>query len=158
LAIIESEYSKTLETTSEAKYYSGIASEIGLLFWMSVIWRVSINKKSGNQLTKEENEIIRRILNRTLTNSIEKIDLKSMQESKDVKKIGYKLIRCSNYTKDSTSAMVFHPGFRKPYTLLIGEYILFLSLKNHFSQYLTENFFGLKDEIWEATVINKCIK
>ena len=151
MAVIESEYAKTLEKISEVEYNSGIVSEVGLLFWMSVIWRISILNKSGNRFKKGENEVIRRILNRTLTDSIKTIDYKNMQESKDVKKIAYKLMRCPNYAKDSASVMLFHPEFHKPYTLLIGEFILFLSINNHFDQYLTRDFFGLKDEVFLAT-------
>ena len=152
LSIIESEYSNSLKKISDVKYNSGFSSEIGLLFWMSVIWRISINNTSGQRLTKGENEIIRRLLDRTLKDSIKTIDVEKMKNQKDVQKIGYKLIRCPGYTKDSTSVMLFHPEFNKPYTLLLGEYLLFFSLKNNFIHYKTRNFFGLKDEVFLASL------
>lgn len=150
LSVIESEYAKTLNKVGDDNYESGVSSEIGLLFWMSVILRMSINQKSGVQLTKGENEILRRILNRTLKDSIDKIDIKQMQESKDLKKISYKLIRCPKYSDESPTFLLFHPEFRKPYSLLIDEYLLLFSFKNNFDNYKSKNFFGLKDEVKTA--------
>jgi hypothetical protein len=152
LSIIESEYSKTLTKYSDKKYNSGVSSELGLLFWMSVIWRVSVNNTSGQRLKKGENESIRRILVRSMTDSIETIDFENMKNLSDLKRIGYRLIRCHNYTIDSTSLMLFHPEFDKPYSLLLGEYILLFSLKNNFIHYKTRDFFGLKDDVFLATV------
>jgi hypothetical protein len=93
LSKIESEYAKTLNTHSNEEYDSGISAELGLLFWVSIVWRMSINKKSGVQLSKNENETLRRILDRCLTNNISTIDINSMRTSKDLKKINYKLFR-----------------------------------------------------------------
>ncbi len=150
LSVIESEYAKTLNKVGEDNYESGVSSEIGLLFWMSVIWRMSINKKSGVLLTKGENEILRRILNRSLKNSIDKIDILQMQESKDLKKIAYKLIRCPKFSEEFPTTLFFHPEFRKPYSILIDEYMFLFSFKNNFDNYQSKNFFGLKGEIISA--------
>jgi len=150
LSVIESEYAKTLNKVGESNYESGVSTEIGLLFWMSVIWRMSINKKSGVRLTKGENETLRRILNRSLKNSIDEIDIMQIQESKDLKKIAYKLIRCPKYSYEFPTTLFFHPEFRKPYSILIDEYILLFSFKNNFDNYKSKNFFGLKDEIKSA--------
>lgn len=151
LSVIESEYSKTLDTIGDGKYKSGVSSEIGLLFWMSVFWRMSINKRSGVKLTSGENETLRRILNRTLTQSIDSIDIKQMQSSKDLKKITYKLIRCPKFSDKNPTFLLFHPDFDKPYSLLIDEYIVFLSFKNNYDHYKTREFFGIKNEIFDLT-------
>jgi hypothetical protein len=152
LSVIESEYAKTLKKTGEDNFESGVPSEIGLLFWMSVIWRMSVNKKSGVQLTKGENEILRRILNRSLAETIDKIDIKKMQESKDLKKISYKLIRCPEYSNEFPTFLLFHPEFRKPYSILVDEYLLLFSFKSNFDNYKSKSFFGFKDEIKSASI------
>lgn len=146
VSIIESEYSKTILKVNDKIYYSGVTTEIGLLFWMSVIWRISINTKNGKQLKKGENESIRIILDQILTDSIKTIDVIKIQRLNTLKKAGYKLIRCPNYTKNSPSFLFFHPEFDKPYSLLIGEYILLFSFKSNFIHYNTRDFFGLKEE------------
>ncbi|MCG6191346.1 hypothetical protein [Maribellus maritimus] len=152
LSIIESEYSKTLiEKGDGDKYKSGVSSEVGILFWMSVIWRMSINNKSGVQITKGEAEIARRILDRTLADSITNIDFENMQVSKDLKKIGYKILRCPGFSESSPTFLFFHPEFDKPYSLLIDEYILAFSFTNNYIHYNTRNFFGIREEILTST-------
>jgi len=151
LSVIESVYSKTLDTVDDGKYKSGISSDIGLLFWMSVFWRMSIHMRSGVKLTSGENETLRRILNRTLTQSLDSIDISQMESSKDLKKITYKLIRCPKFSDKNPTFLLFHPDFDKPYSLLIDEYIVFLSLKNNYVHYKTREFFGIKNEIFDLT-------
>lgn len=152
LAVIESEYSKTLAKIGEDKYKSGVDSEIGLLFWLSVLWRMSINNKSGVQLTKGESEVSRRILNRTLAGSVEEINIAEMQKSKDLKKISYRLLRCPGYSETSPTFLFFHPEFDKPYSLLVDEYLVFISFKSNYLHYKTRSFFGVKDEVFSCPV------
>jgi hypothetical protein len=149
-AIIESEYSKTLEKFDDKLYHSGIPAEIGLLFWASVIWRVSINKKSGIELTKNQNETLRRILNRILSNKLSGINFENMRTSKDLKKISYRLLRCPNYSINNATHMVFHPTFKHPYSLLIDEFLLFFAFNDNYNDYQSIDFFGIKEEVFEA--------
>ena len=75
LSKIEGEYSKMLVTfDKEKEYASGASSSIGLLFWMSVFWRMSIHQHSGTYLSDEENELMRSFLDRFLSIDISKID------------------------------------------------------------------------------------
>ena len=149
---IESEYAKTLIKFDSKQYESGISSELGLLFWLSIIWRMSINKKSGVQLTKSESEISRRILNRCLQDKITNIDLKKMQESKDLKKISYRLFRCPNYSEENSTFLLLHPKFGNPYALIIDEYLLLLSFKNNYKDFLSKDLFGVKEEVFQAKI------
>lgn len=150
-SLIESEYSKTLNTIGNGNFKSGVSSEIGLLFWLSVFWRISINKRSGVELTSGENEISRRILKRELTQSICSIDIKKMQTYKDLNRITYKVIRCPNFSDKNPTFLFFHPNFDKPYSLMIDEYIVFLSFKNSYEHYKTRDFFGIQNEVFELT-------
>lgn len=150
LAIIEAEYAHTLANSSNEVYRSGCKSEIGLLFWMSVVWRMSIHRQYGTWLTTGEEEICRRVLNRYLTTSISSIDVDKMKSDKDLKKVSYKLMRAPNYSDEHTTFLHFHPLFRYPYSILLDEYILLFSLKGNFVQ--LKDFYGMKDEIGQAPI------
>ena len=77
LSKIESEYAKTL---IKKGIDSEIAPEISLLFWISILWRVSISKKQGLILKDKEEELLRRILNKYLNLKIENIDSDSLKK------------------------------------------------------------------------------
>lgn len=152
LSIIEAEYAKTLTNSSDTVYKSGCSSAVGLLFWMSVIWRMSIHKQYGTHLTTGEEETCRSLLNKYLPNSIDSIDIESMKSHKLLNRASYKLMRAPNYTDHHATCLFFHPLFRNPYSLLIDEYILLFSLKGNYIQ--LKDFYGVKDEIGK-TPINK---
>lgn len=61
-ANIENIYSKTINTVEKNDYESGVSTSIGILFWASILWRMSINRKSGVKLNPQQNEELRNIL------------------------------------------------------------------------------------------------
>jgi hypothetical protein len=150
LATIESEYSKTIKQPINKKCESGASYELGLLFWMSVLWRMSINGKSGVKFTKNENETLRRILNRILAENFNEIDFESMRNSKDLKKINYKLFRCQDYSLENPTFLLLHPEYRNPYALIIDEIVLLFSFRNNYNDFLQKDLFGLKKEVFTA--------
>lgn len=147
----ESEYSTTLNKYSDTEYDSGIPAELGLLFWASILWRMSINKKSGVRLTKNENEVLREILDTYLADEISTIDIESMRTSKDFEKLNYKLFRCPDFTDKYPTYLLFHPEFSEPYTLIIDEFVLMFSLNGNYNDYKKNSCFGIKDEVFKAT-------
>ncbi len=147
LAQIESEYAKTLIKSEDKVYPSGVRSELGLLFWTSVIWRISINRKSGVELSKNQNEILRTVLDRVLKKELSEINYEEMKMANDIQKISYKLIRCPHYSEKHATHMVFHPTFKKPYSLIIDEYIVFFAFNDNYSDYMDKDFFGIQKEI-----------
>jgi len=155
LGEIESEYAKTIKKHSVGVYDSGIKSELGLLFWASVLWRMSINKKNGVSQTKGEDEILRRILNRCLKEKIGDIDVENMRQSKDFKKISYKLLRCPNFSDDNPTHLFMYPVIINPYTILIDEFVLFFSHNSNYNDYKARNFYGIKDEVIDAPINNR---
>lgn len=148
-AKIENEYAKTLHTLENNKL-PGILSEIGFLFWGSVLWRISINKQSGMWLSNSQNEILRKILDRTLKKEISEIDFHNLRESEDVLRMSYKLLRCPDYSLQNMTSMLFHPHFENPYSLLIDEFILFFSFNDNYNDFCDKDFFGIKSEVWDA--------
>ena len=155
LGEIESEYAKTIKKHSTVDYDSGIKSELGLLFWASVLWRMSINKKNGVSQTKGEDEILRRILNRCLKEKIEDIDIDNMRQSKDLKKISYKLLRCPNFSDENPTHLFMYPIIINPYTILIDEFVLFFSHNSNYNDYKARSFYGIKDEVIDAPLNNR---
>ncbi len=155
LGSIESEYAKTLATQSPETYDSGIKSEFGLLFWASVLWRMSVNKKNGVSQTKGEDEILRRILNRCLKEKIGEIYIENMRQSKDLRKISYKLLRCPNFSDDNPTHLFMYPVIINPYTILIDEFVLFFSHNSNYNDYKVRDFYGIKDEVIDAPLNNR---
>jgi hypothetical protein len=154
LGAIESEYAKTLDKHSNTTYNSGIKSELGLLFWASVLWRMSVNKKNGVSQTKGEDETLRRILNRCIKENIEDIDIENMRSSKDLRKISYKLLRCPGFSNSTPTHLFMYPVIINPYTILIDEFILFFSHNSNYNDYKVRDFYGIKSEVIDAPLNN----
>lgn len=148
LSKIEGEYSKTLAIfDKEKEYASGVSSALGLLFWVSVFWRMSIHQHSGTYLSDDENELLRSFLDRILLNDISRIDQAKEDAGDETDKMSYKLIRCPDYSKGNITHMAWHPAFRKAYSLLIDEFAVSLSVTDDYTEFTSNDFFGLNDEI-----------
>lgn len=152
LAVIESEYAKTIETTNTENYESGISSAVGLLLWASVIWRMSINGKSGVKLNEEQNEKLRQILDCFLPQKLEEIDEHGMLENGLIKSLSYKLLRYSDSKDDDEKWLFFHPDFYNPLTLLIDEFVLCFSLDNNFEDISDKDCLGINELIKQAPI------
>lgn len=144
LAKTESIYAKSIENVDTEIYESGINGLIGVLFWSSVIWRISINGKNGVKLTELEEETLRCFLDCYLDSNSSDVKIK------DIK---YKLIRCCNYSASNSTLILLHPDFSKPYSLLLDEYLLLFSFSD-FNDYLSKDFFGIKKDISYAPINN----
>jgi hypothetical protein len=114
LSIIENEYSKIIDNALTGEYESGVSAEIGTLFWGSILWRMSINEKSGVKLTEAQNEHLRKLLDTFLPTDINILNTKSLIKSDLVKSISYKLIRCSNLPEGANKWISFHPELNNP--------------------------------------------
>lgn len=157
LAIIETEYSKTIETKATSDYESGVSFAKGLLFWASLIWRMSINGKSGVKLTEEQNEKLRQVLDCFLPQKIEELDEKGINENGLVRSLTYKLLRCVDCKKDDGKWLFFHPEFYNPLFLLIDEFVLCFNFSDSWEDIDKNDCLGIKDIIKESTIntVNK---
>lgn len=149
LAKIENEYAKSIRIERTKKTQPRCSSELGLLFWGSILWRISINNKNGIRLTSNQNETIRRILNRTLNINILDVDFGGMKDYKDVAKISYKLLRCPNFDERET-LFVIHTDFRSPYSMAVADYVVFFSFNSNYNDFLEKDFFGIQQEVFNA--------
>jgi len=150
LAIIENEYSKTINKIGEDEYESGVKTSIGILFWGSILWRMSINGKSGVKLSHEQNEKLRNILDAFLPNKIENLDDNLLLKSDFIKQTSYKLLRFNDRKDDDATWLVFHPRFFKTSCLFIDEYILAFSLNDDYDELSKLDCFEANELIIQA--------
>lgn len=115
---------------------------------------MSINKASGFRLKTNESEIIRRNLNNHLTKSGENFNFEKISNSKDLKDITIKILRCPNYSDSNPTILYKNYEFIKPHILIIDELVISFNLKNRFSQLQDQLFFNLNDFINLAENIN----
>lgn len=149
LSQFENEYAKTL-TNNESD--SKIASEIALLFWITVIWRVSIFRKQGLILQPKEEEKLRRILDRRMGIKINDFNSQKAKDDDELKGLCYRLIRCPCYSENAATYLFCHPNHTRPYSLIIGKYILFFYFKKGHVDNLVQSFFGLENHIKKSHI------
>lgn len=156
LGVLESEYAKTIGKSSaiNANYSSGVDSFLGFLFWSSVIWRLSISKNSGFSLHHNDEKRLQRILSKYL--NIDITQLSPKLNDPDLTKIGYKILRASQYS-DYNSTLVFcHPNFQRPYYFFIDEFILVFYFRMHYVNKPHEKFLNLP-QILSHTYFNTVV-
>jgi hypothetical protein len=146
LGKLESEYALSLKKTAKnnTNYTSVENKEIGFVFWISIIWRISILEKSGFKLKPKEENKLRRILKKYLANS--KLD----NSDQDLKNIGYKLLRSPNYPEDLATFLHCSPFNVRPYSFIIDEYILFFYFKSTYLNAMPSTFYGSEILIKDA--------
>lgn len=155
LALIESAYAKTIDTKDENEYKSGVDFTVGVLFWGSVFWRISVHGESGVKLSSEQNEFLREFLDSFLTKYDEKFKEQLFVESVTAKTISYKLLRCFNCEENDAKWLLFHPEFYDSLCLIIDEYLVVYSLNGEFNEFKSIDCFGLNKLILSAP--NNCI-
>jgi hypothetical protein len=144
LAELESNYSKSLNNpsfNSDRNYSSKVSSEKALLFWISIIYRLSISLNSGVKLLPEHEELLKEILN---------VFFSTHSFIKSIEKIRYKLFRAYNYSSNNSTVLHFNPENANPYLLVIDEYILIFSID---TEPLTNKFYTV-DLPTEYTIEN----
>lgn len=149
---IETEYAKTLPVKGSGNYNSGIISSLGILLWGSVLWRMSINGKSGVILSEEQNEHLRNILDTFLKNDFRNIDFESFKGSELIKSVSYRLLRYVDRDEDENTLLLFHPDMNNPLCLFIDEFILIYSLNNNYEDLNHNNCVNSNDVILDSPI------
>ncbi len=142
LSVVENEYAKTIEqaTKTEQNYTSIEQPFVGFLFWISIIWRLSIQEYSGFKLKAKEEKKLRRIIDTYLKDSIEKIT--PNKKDIDLNDIGYKLIRAPKFSDTLSTWLHWSTIYERPYSIVIDEYILFLYFKKAHLKGMPLEFYG----------------
>ncbi|WP_299568313.1 hypothetical protein [uncultured Pedobacter sp.] len=149
---LESFYAKTLEIFNDSEYISSNEPFLSLLFWSSIVWRISSYKKMGFSLTEKEQEHLRKILVNSLKDEYTLEENRSINE---IKNLRYAILRSPQYFKDNETSVFFHPKHRFPYCLLIGEYTVFFFMKINHLRNPEQSFFGLEKFLKKAS-LNSC--
>ncbi|MCD8435951.1 hypothetical protein LNJ03_11675 [Tenacibaculum dicentrarchi] len=150
LAILESEYAKTIESNTEIdeNYVSIEKPFIGFLFWISIVWRLSIQEHSGFKLKSKEEKKLGRILKRYLNSDIKKI--KPNEKDFDLNNIGYKLLRASNFSNENSTWLHWSVFYKRPYSLIIDEFLLFIYFKKSHLNGMIMDFYGSENSKQKA--------
>jgi hypothetical protein len=151
-AAIESEYAKTLLKKDSSTYESGVSSSLGLLFWAGVLWRVSINNKSGVKLEEKKEEILRSVIDKYQQIKIEDIDFEALSDDDIAKRLSYKLIRCIEDTSKKSKWLFFHPKFDNPLCILIAEYCIGFSFDEEYQDLEEKNLLEINKTMLNAPV------
>lgn len=121
-----------------------------MLFWTSVIWRLSIAECSNFKLNDLENKKLRRILDKYLKLRITEIDVRSIDS--DINSISYKILRSSGYSDIKATILHAHALHRQPYSIVIDEFVLFFYLKRSYLKSVKQSFYGYEKFIDEAPI------
>jgi hypothetical protein len=141
---IEGEYSKTIGYyNGESEYVNKILKELAFLFWVSVLWRVSISKKYGLILIEGEEELLRSFLINHLKEKVSDINIAQIEGDQQGMKLAYRLIRCPQYP--DPTFLLCHWKHTNPYTILIDEYVLFFYFNSDMIDKTKQDFFGFEN-------------
>ncbi len=152
LSVIESEYAKTMQNVGEGNYESGATGAVGLLFWISVFWRMSIHGKSGIRFQDFQEKSLRGFLDENL--KLNRTELSKLPDFEYCKQgfVSYKILRCSSFSREASTFLVLHPEFDRPYSLLIDEFVVCIAFDGAFDDFQTKDFFTINDLIELAPV------
>jgi hypothetical protein len=143
-AQIENEYAKTLKVkTADSKLKSGL----GLLFWISVLWRISILKELGLILQKKEEELLRLILDHHLNLKCKDIDIERLKADIKCSQLAYRIIRCPDYSSEEATSLFCSPFHRMHYCVLIDEFVVLFYFKKGRIDNLIQTFGGFENDI-----------
>lgn len=135
-SLIESVYSKTINKIDARVYQSGVTTILGLLFWGSVVWRMSNHGQSGVKLKYEQEELLRSILDKHLPkNDINELSSIDFDSTKDLSRISYKLIRFNNVEKNDFKFLFVDPEYINCFVLLIDEFILAFTFDKNYKDF-----------------------
>lgn len=146
----EDAFSHFLETPYSAALQKGKAIDggIGLFFWISVFWRISITRHFGDWFDQPVNEVLGKSLNAYIEG---KLNNKVVSETVEQCPVIYKVLYNPDYLKDDAGFFFFRTNAsRSSAILLCGDLAVWLGVKPD------ENidFFGLQGEFKDAPVNN----
>lgn len=148
LSRVEDKYAETLTFKTT---YSKINPEIAMLFWVSIFWRISLLRYGGLILKPNEENLLRQVLNKHLKLKYEDINLEQIRNDVECKNFAYRIIRCPDY--DEAQYIYSHPTYKRPYSLLLGEFVVFFYFKLGHIDNIIQVFCGFEKNL-KGTVFN----
>lgn len=109
---------------------------LGLLFWGSIVWRLSNHGQSGVKLKDEQEELLRSILDKYLPKKdIKELDSIDFDNIEDLSRISYKLIRFNNVEENDSKFLFIDPEYDNCFVLLIDEFILAFTFDKNYKDF-----------------------
>jgi len=144
-ADLESFYAKTLAIEKGNEYQSTADSLTALMFWLSIIWRISVTGKNNLRLSAKDERKIRNLLN----------EFESGKDSQEfIKKwtpvlndISYQVYRSPDYYKkiDSEHGTFLLDGKNmQPYAMMVDEFSVLIYMKKTYLRQISPAFFGFE--------------
>lgn len=142
LSVVESEYSKVLNLENEknGNYLSFDNGFLAFLFWISILYRLSIQEESDLKLKIKEEKRLKRILFKYL--KLNKKEIKADLKDLDLFEISYKVVRSVEYSPSRGTFLTNIPNFNQPYSLMIDEFLIFIYFKKSHLNTMIQDFYG----------------
>ena len=137
--LLESPYASLLKNNKE------VPGDIGLFFWISVVWRISITKVLGDWLCDETEEQMRSLLYKYLQQRAQNKDTKTIVSSSSIK---YQLLFCPGFLdKDAGFINYKTNAIHNCAAFLCGDMAVFIGVDSQ-----VQEFWGLEKYSYEAPV------
>ncbi len=146
LGEVESIYFQYQQKNQEKKHFKGV---IPILFWTSILWRISISKMTSIGITKRQKKRLRKFICNYLNSDTIAKNYNPLKYSSDFK---YFVFRCPNYEGPQIS--VINPNLNQPNTILVGEYALVFYFHGKRGKG-NPTFFGLEKSLTQASYSNQ---
>lgn len=145
-ADLETFYAETLKLENDSAYQSTNNSLAALMFWLTILWRLSVTARSHFKLSIKDEKKVRSLID----------DFEFMKPDKEgVKKhspvldeIGYKVYRSPDYHKkiDSKRGTFLFPSMnQQPYCLMVDEFVVLVYMKRSHLKMQVSTFFGFEN-------------
>ncbi|MGV3588112.1 MAG: hypothetical protein ACO1OF_13990 [Adhaeribacter sp.] len=120
-----------------------VKASIGILFWASILWRISVTKFTRFKgVTPKEEKKLRNILDLCLGNSIEETKQNTVANLNLLSNLNTLILVQEEILEPSAQFCFIFPEHRFPYTFIINNYVIFFYLKaSHFNG-LRQDAFG----------------
>jgi len=144
-ADLESFYAKTLAVENEKEYQSTGNSLAALMFWLSIIWRISVTGKGNLRLSAKDQRKIRNLLNEYEPGTDNKEFIKKWSPVLD--EISYQVYRSADYHKKigpEHGTFLLDGRSKRPYTLMVDEFTVLIFMKKSHLKQKAVTFFGFE--------------
>lgn len=125
-----------------------VDSRISLLFWYSILWRISVTKILGVKLKPGEEKGIRNLLNTCLGESKNELVEKIGKFENLIKRFGYIILNLEEvHLEKGGTYVTIHPFHRRPYCVIINDYVVFFYLKSSHFKSVEQSFFSYEKHL-----------
>lgn len=158
LSVIEAYYSeKSKSFTEKGKLRTNkVESHVALLFWYSILWRISVTGTLGLELKGKEEKRVRHLLNLCLSDNKKKLLENSVQAANLIDKHSYVILQHELVEGQvNKNFYVAHPVHKMPYCLLVNDFVIFFYMKSSHFRSVEQSFFSYEKYI-KKELLNPC--